>query len=137
MDLSVSLLKKEAFHFFLRDDIQEDELKRALERAEMAEGKLKDVENELEAVGENMKQLEISAEKAAEREDKLKTKIRQIMERLKEAEARYEYGEYVRRTDFQYFKNSKEGFVFIIQSWRTKLGSREINYCFLAFSQAR
>ncbi len=130
-------LRKKHFIFFLRDDIQEDELKRALERAEMAEGKLKDVENELEAVGENMKQLEISAEKAAEREDKLKTKIRQIMERLKEAEARYEYGEYVRRTDFQYFKNSKEGFVFIIQSWRTKLGSREINYCILASSQAR
>merc|ERR1712061_3491 len=35
--------------------VQEDELKRALERAEIAEGKLKDVEQELEAVGENMK----------------------------------------------------------------------------------
>merc|ERR1712228_893319 len=61
---------------------QEDELKRANERAELAEGKLRDVEQELEAVGENMKQLEISAEKAQERED-----------RLKHAEARYEYGE--------------------------------------------
>ncbi len=37
--------------------VQEDELKRALERAEMAEGKLSQVENELEAVGENMKQV--------------------------------------------------------------------------------
>merc|ERR1711978_588760 len=37
--------------------VQEDELKRALERAELAESKLKDVEHELEAVGENMKQL--------------------------------------------------------------------------------
>merc|ERR1719340_265419 len=42
--------------------VQEDECKRALERAELAEGKLKDVEQELETVGENMKQLEISAE---------------------------------------------------------------------------
>merc|ERR1711971_1460404 len=35
--------------------VQEDELKRANERAELAEGKLRDVEQELEAIGENMK----------------------------------------------------------------------------------
>merc|ERR1711983_393884 len=62
-------------------------------RAELAENKLKDVEQELEAVGENMKRLEISAEKAQEREEKLKDKIHALMERLKVAEARYEYGE--------------------------------------------
>merc|ERR1711994_148657 len=73
--------------------VHEDELKRAIERAELAEKNLKDVENELEAVGENMKQLEISAEKATEREEKLKDKIRNIMDRLKIVEARYEYGE--------------------------------------------
>jgi chromosome segregation ATPase len=73
--------------------VQEDECRRALERAELAEGKLKDLENELETVGENMKQLEISAEKAQEREEKLKDKIHQLMDRLKAAEARYEYGE--------------------------------------------
>merc|ERR1712060_864445 len=39
------------------------------------------------------KQLEISAEKATEREEKLKDKIHQLMDRLKHAEARYEYGE--------------------------------------------
>merc|ERR1712168_1668241 len=60
---------------------------------ELDEGKLKDVEHELETVGENMKQLEISAEKATEREEKLKDKIHQLLERLKLAEARYEYGE--------------------------------------------
>jgi chromosome segregation ATPase len=73
--------------------VQEDEQKRALERAELAEGKLKGVEHELETVGDNMKQLEISAEKATEREEKLKDKIQIIMEKLKAAEARYEYGE--------------------------------------------
>ena len=56
-------------------------------------GKLRDVEQELEAIGENMKQLEISAEKAQEREEKLKDKIHTLMERLKVAEARFEYGE--------------------------------------------
>merc|ERR1711920_1085596 len=73
--------------------VQEDESKRAIERAELAEGKLKDVEQELETIGENMKQLEISAEKATEREEKLKDKIHQLMDRLKHAEARNEYGE--------------------------------------------
>merc|ERR1712071_410034 len=55
--------------------VQEDELKRAIERAEMAESKLKNIEEELQTVGENMKQLEKSAEKAVEREEKLKDKI--------------------------------------------------------------
>merc|ERR1739848_455824 len=73
--------------------VQEDELKRANERAELAEGKLKAVEEELEAIGENMKQLEISAEEAQEREEKLKDKIHNLIERMKVAEARYEYGE--------------------------------------------
>merc|ERR1711971_1067743 len=44
--------------------VQEAELKRAVERAELAEKNLKDIEEELETVGENMKQLETSAEKA-------------------------------------------------------------------------
>merc|ERR1712218_337957 len=69
--------------------VQEDESKRATERAELAEGKLKDVETELETIGENMKQLEISAEKATEREEKFLN----LMDRFKIAEARYEYGE--------------------------------------------
>merc|ERR1739845_163976 len=49
--------------------VQEAELKRGLDRAELAEKNLKGVEEELETVGENMKQLEKSAEKALEREE--------------------------------------------------------------------
>ena len=52
--------------------VQEEELRRAIERAELAESKLKSIEEELQMVGENMKQLELSAEKAVEREEKLK-----------------------------------------------------------------
>merc|ERR1712001_485919 len=37
--------------------VQEDELKRAIERAELAENKLKSIEEELQIVGENMKSL--------------------------------------------------------------------------------
>merc|ERR1711902_308392 len=73
--------------------VQEDELKRAIDRAELAENKLKGIEEELQTVGENMKSLEKSAEKAVEREEKLKDKILQIQNKYKMAEGRYEYGE--------------------------------------------
>merc|ERR1711913_254894 len=58
-----------------------------------AENKLKSIEEELQIVGENMKQLEKSAEKAVEREEKLKDKILQIQQKYKVAEGRFEYGE--------------------------------------------
>merc|ERR1711988_1437341 len=70
-----------------------DELKRAIERAELAENKLKSIEEELQMVGENMKSLETSAEKAVEREEKLKEKILSIQRKYKAAEDRFEYGE--------------------------------------------
>merc|ERR1719221_2435941 len=56
--------------------VQEDELRRALERAELAENKLKSIEEELQIVGENMKD-----------------KILQIQQKYKVAEGRFEYGE--------------------------------------------
>merc|ERR1712079_755803 len=56
--------------------VQEEELKRAIERAELAEGKLKSIEEELQLVGENMKE-----------------KILSIQTKFKYAEGRYEYGE--------------------------------------------
>merc|ERR1712106_55290 len=59
--------------------VQEAELKRGVERAELA--------------GENMKQLEKSAEKALEREEKLVEKIFSLQNKFKVTEARFEYGE--------------------------------------------
>jgi len=73
--------------------VQEAELKRGLERAELAEKNLKGVEEELETVGENMKQLEKSAEKALEREEKLVEKIYSLQNKYKITEAKFEYGE--------------------------------------------
>merc|ERR1711951_80775 len=58
-----------------------------------AEKNLKSIEDELQMVGENMKQLEMSAEKAVEREEKLKDKILSIKQKYKAAEGRFEYGE--------------------------------------------
>merc|ERR1712132_12277 len=73
--------------------VQEAELKRGLDRAELAEKNLKSIEEELETVGENMKQLEKSAEKALEREEKLVEKILSLQNKSKVTEARFEYGE--------------------------------------------
>merc|ERR1711971_122566 len=50
-------------------------------------------EAELKTVGENMKQLEPSAEKALEREEKLVEKIYNLQSKYKVTEARFEYGE--------------------------------------------
>merc|ERR1711936_1171258 len=58
--------------------VQEAELKRAVERAELAEKNLKDIEEELETVGENMKQLET---------------IYNLQSKYKVTEARFECGE--------------------------------------------
>merc|ERR1712039_738415 len=63
--------------------VQEAELKRAVERAELAEKNLKDIEEELETVGE----------KALEREEKLVEKIYNLQSKYKVPEARFEYGE--------------------------------------------
>merc|ERR1712105_370053 len=73
--------------------VQEAELKRGLERAELAEKNLKGIEEELETVGENMKNLEKAAEKALEREEKLVEKILSLQNKYKTTEARFEYGE--------------------------------------------
>ena len=68
-------------------------MKRAIDRAELAEKNLKGIEEELQSVGANMKSLEKSAEKAVEREEKLKEKIFSIQNKFKAAEGRFEYGE--------------------------------------------
>ena len=73
--------------------VMEDELKRALERADIAEGKLAKIEEELKNVGENMKCLEVSEEKAVSREERYKEQIKGVISKLKESVARAEYGE--------------------------------------------
>ena len=67
---------------------QEAELKRGLEKAELAETNLKSVEEELETVGENTKQLEKLG-----REEKLMEKIHSLQQKYKVTAARFEYGE--------------------------------------------
>lgn len=73
--------------------VMEDELKRALERAAIAEDKNINLEDQLRNVGENMKALEVAEEKALAREERFKEQIRSLVQRLKEADKRAEYGE--------------------------------------------
>ena len=60
MFLQKNILVTTTCNTFRKLGVQEDELKRAVERAELAESKLKNIEDELQTVGENMKQLEMS-----------------------------------------------------------------------------
>merc|ERR1712113_251617 len=73
--------------------MMEDELKRAGERVKIADDKVSHIETELQAIGDNQKQLEISEEKARKREEKYQDQIKQIQARLKQAESRSEYAE--------------------------------------------
>jgi len=73
--------------------MMEDELKRADERVQNAESRVVLIEQELGAIGDNQKQLEVSEEKARRREEKYQEQIKQINIRLKQAEARSEYAE--------------------------------------------
>ena len=50
--------------------MMEDELKRADERVKNAETRVVVIEDELQAIGENQKQLEVSEEKARQREER-------------------------------------------------------------------
>lgn len=73
--------------------MMEAELVRAGERVTIAEGKVTLINDELAAIGDNQKQLEVSEEKARKREEKYQEQIKQIQIRLKQAESRSEYAE--------------------------------------------
>ncbi|XP_055613107.1 tropomyosin-like isoform X9 [Uranotaenia lowii] len=71
----------------------EADLERAEERAEAGEGKIVELEEELRVVGNNLKSLEVSEEKATQREETYGGQVRVLDQRLKEAEARAEFAE--------------------------------------------
>jgi len=73
--------------------MMENDLEKAMARADGSEDKIIDREHELKVIGENMKAMEVSEEKAHQREDILKDQIRHLVSRLKDAESRAEYGE--------------------------------------------
>jgi len=73
--------------------IIQEELRRTEERADMSQKKLDGIDEELKVVGENMKALEVSEEKTNIRDEKFKEQINILLQRLKLADGRAEYGE--------------------------------------------
>merc|ERR1712071_358590 len=71
----------------------EADLERAEERAETGESKIVELEEELRVVGNNLKSLEVSEEKANQREEAYKEQIKTLTTRMKQAEARAEFAE--------------------------------------------
>merc|ERR1712119_21903 len=71
----------------------ESDLERAEERAEVGEIKIVELEEELRVVANNLKSLEVSEEKANQREVSYKEQIKTLSAKLKQAEARAEFAE--------------------------------------------
>ena len=55
----------------------------------LVENKNVDLEEELRMIGENLKALEVSEEKAQQREEEYKKTIKQLLEKFKSAEGRW------------------------------------------------
>ena len=66
----------------------EGELDRTNERAETVEDKIINLEEELKVVGQNLQSLEVSEEKAIQRQENYQKQIRELRDRLKDNEAR-------------------------------------------------
>ncbi|XP_065942501.1 tropomyosin isoform X18 [Magallana gigas] len=73
--------------------VLEGELERAEERYELAESKVKTLEDELHVATNSLKALEISDEKASQREDSYEETIRDLTQRLKDSQNRAEVAE--------------------------------------------
>ncbi len=69
---------------------KEEEMQRSEERCEMCEKKIIDLEEELRVVGQNLQQLEVSEEKALQREENYQNQLKSLMDSLKAAENREE-----------------------------------------------
>jgi tropomyosin-1 len=71
----------------------ESDLERVCLRADTGETKIIELEEELRVVGNNLKSLEVSEEKANQREESYKEQIKVLTSKLKQAEARAEFAE--------------------------------------------
>jgi tropomyosin-1 len=73
--------------------VMEVDLERAEDRAEAAEAKTLELEEELKVVGNNMKTLEVSEQEAIQREESYEEQTRDLSTRLKDAEQRADLAE--------------------------------------------
>lgn len=71
---------------FRKCGTMEGELERSNERCQCGEKKITDLEEELRVVGQNLQSLEVSEEKALQREEDYQRQINELVKRLKVAE---------------------------------------------------
>merc|ERR1712031_72594 len=71
----------------------ESDAARAAERADAAEKKIADIEEELRVVGQNLQTLEVGEEKTIQREEKYQAEIMDLRIKLKASEYRGEQAE--------------------------------------------
>ena len=96
----------------------EADLERAEERAETGEIKAMELEEELMVVANNLKSLEVSEEKANQRETSYREQIKNLTVKLKQAEARAEFAEKsVQKLQNEVFRN---GFLIFYLIFRFK-----------------
>merc|ERR1712176_511956 len=72
----------------------ESDAARAAERADAAEKKIADIEEELRVVGQNLQTLEVGEEKTIQREEKLQAEILELRSKLKGSDYRGEQAEF-------------------------------------------
>ena len=71
----------------------ESDLEKAEERADVGETKIIELEEELKVVANNLKSLEVSEDKANQRETFYKDEIKRLTGKLKQSETRAEFAE--------------------------------------------
>merc|ERR1712119_128932 len=71
----------------------EADLERGEERAELAESKCTELEEELKLVSNNLKSLEAASEKFSDKEIQYEEEIKTLTDKLKDAETRAEFAE--------------------------------------------
>ena len=87
-------MKKKFFLFvYIEIFTIESDSSRSNERAEVAEKKIVDIEEELRVVGQNLQTLEVGEEKTIQREEKYQSEILDLRLKLKASEYRGEQAE--------------------------------------------
>ena len=109
----------------------------------LGESKIIELEEELRVVGNNLKSLEVSEEKANQREESYKEQIKHLTAKLKQAEARAEFaersvqklqkevdrleGEFIVWLNLRYVAVSSSIYSMVLVNFRVDLGQFEVN----------
>merc|ERR1719310_1115835 len=101
---------------------------RAQERADAAEKKIADIEEELRVVGQNLQTLEVGEEKTMQREEKLQSEILELRNKLKGSDYRGEQAEFnIQRLNVRIDQTEED---LLSEKMKIKKVSDELNQVF-------